>query len=236
MTNKEILEITIKALSAMGTLIIATLAIFGPTVKKWFYKVKLTFHIDSKEPFVIECNSTEMFSSDINKSLNINIQIKNTGNITAINTQLYVEKIFRIRQENQTYYLDKEIIPSNFYWKDDSEIKSLTPLMSHYLEIAKIESQVEYAVDEETKSETKKTRDLLFLSVPDSTNSGQFIKLGKGTYIIPVKAYSDNLSKEIEFYIELFWNANDLKSKSTSNFYVKQIKKTELPKEIIKEL
>jgi len=115
MTNKEIIEISIKALSAMGTLIIATLAIFGPTVKKWFYKVKLTFHIDGKEPYIIECNSTELFSSDINKSLSINLQIKNIGNITALNTQLYVEKIFRIRQENQTYYLDREIIPSNFY-------------------------------------------------------------------------------------------------------------------------
>ncbi len=236
MTQKEIIEIVITATSAIGTLILAFLAIFGPTVKKWFYKSNLDFEIKSKDPFVIKCSETEIFSSETNESLAINLKIKNTGNISSLNTQLYTEKIFRVRQENQTYYLDREIIPANYIWKNESEIKSLTPLMSHYVEIAKIQQQTEYTTDEATKKEIKHSRDLLFLSVADPTLSGEFIKLGKGTYLIPIKAYSDNMKKEKEVYIEIFWNANDLKHKSNSNFYVKQVKKSELSQEVISAL
>src|SRR5690606_24834575 len=143
------------------------------------------------------------------------------GNISAINAQLYTEKICRVRMENHTYYLDREIIPANYLWKNESELKSLTPLMSHYVEIAKIQQQVEYTKDEQTNKEIKNSRDVLFLSIADPTISGEFIKLGKGTYLIPIKAYADSMAKEQEIYVEIFWNANDLNHKSNSNFYVK---------------
>ncbi len=236
MTNKEVIEITIIAISAFGTLILAFLAIFGPTVKKLFYKSNLDFEIQNQEPFVIECRTTEIYSSETNYSTAINLRIKNIGNISAVNAQLYTEKIFRVRQENLTYYLDREIIPANYFWKNESEVKSLTPLMSHYVEIAKIEQQIEYTTEEQTNKEIKNSRDLLFLSIPDPSMSGEFIKLGKGTYLIPIKAYADNMGKEKEIYVEIFWNANDWKHKSDSNFYVKEVKKSELSKEVIAAL
>lgn len=236
MTDKEKIELVILAVSSIGTLILAFLAIFGQTVKTWFYKSSLNFEIDNREPFVIECNTKDFFTDDVSKSIAINLRIKNIGNISAINTQLYTEKIFRVRQENQTYYLDKEIIPANYLWKNETELKSLTPLMSYYVEISKIQQQVEYTKDEVTKKEVKNSRDLLFLSIPDPSTSGEFIKLGKGTFLIPIKAYSDSMEKEREIYIEIFWNANDLKHKSLSNFYVKQVKRSELSKEVINHL
>ncbi|MEN9442113.1 MAG: hypothetical protein RLZ33_2190 [Bacteroidota bacterium] len=236
MTDKEKIELIIIGVSSVGTLILAALAIFGDTVKKWFYKSNLSFEIENKEPFVIECNTKEIFSDDTSTSIAINLRIRNVGNISAINAQLYTEKIFRVRQENQTYYLDREVIPANFLWKNESELKSLTPLMSHYVEIARIQQQIEYTKDVQSNKEIRNSRDVLFLSIPDSTMSGEFIKLGKGTYLIPIKAYADSMGKENEIYIEIFWNANDLKHKSNLNFYVKQVKRSELSNEVTKHL
>lgn len=236
MTYKEKIELIIIGVSSAGTLILAALAIFGESVKKWFYKSSLSFKIENKEPFVIECNTKEKFSEDTSTSIAINLKISNVGNISAINAQLYTEKIFRVRQENQTYYLDREIIPANYFWKNESEIKSLTPLMSHYVEIAKIQQQIEYTKDVQSNKEVRNSVDVLFLSIPDSAVSGEFIKLGKGTYLIPIKAYADSIGKEKEIYIEIFWNSNDLKHKTNSNFYVKQVKRNELSNEVIKHL
>lgn len=236
MTNKDIIELLIIGVSSFGTLVLAFLAIFGQTVKKWFYKSNLSFEIENKEPFVIECNTKEILSDETSKSITINLRIKNIGNISAINAQLYTEKIFRVRMENQTYYLDREIIPANYLWKNESELKSLTPLMSHYVEIAKIQQQVENTKDEQTKKEIKNYRDILFLSIADPKISGEFIKLGKGTYLIPIKAYADSMAKEQEIYVEIFWNANDLNHKSNSNFYVKQVNKSELSNEVTMQL
>lgn len=236
MTVKDLIELIIIGVSSIGTLVLAFLAIFGQTVKKWFYKPNLNFVIENKEPYVMECNTKEILSNETSKSIAINLKIKNIGNISAINAQLYTEKIFRVRKENQTYYLDREIIPANYLWKNESELKSLTPLMSHYVEIANIQQQVEYTEDEKTKKEIQKSQDLLYLSIDDPTISGEFIKLGKGTYLIPIKAHSDSFGKEQEIYVEIFWNSNDLKYRSDSNFYVKQVKKSELPNEVIKQL
>lgn len=236
MTKKDIIELTIIGVSSFGTLFLALIALFGQTINRWFYKSKLNFEIKNMEPYVIQCNVPELFSDETSKSIAINLRIKNTGNLSAINTQLYTEKIFKVRMENNTYFLDKEIIPVNYLWKNESEHKSLTPLMSHYVEIAKIQQQVEYTKDEETNQELRSTNDILYLSIADPTISGEFIKLGKGTYLIPIKAYTDSTEKEIEIYIEIFWNANDLTQMSNSNFYVKQLKRSELTNEVINNL
>lgn len=236
MTEKEKIEIGIQAIAAVGTIILAVLAIFGPSVKKWFYKPKLIFFIKSDDPYVSANEEKEIFSDEVTKSLKISIQTKNIGNITALNTQMYTSKIFKIRQENKSYYLDREIIPSNYYWSDDETTKSLTPLMSHYVEIARIQKHIEYSIDEESKKKKENSKHLLFLKVPNPNEADTYIQLGKGTFLIPIKAYSDNLNKEYEFYVELFWNGNDLSKKTKSNFYVKQIDKSNLHDEIIKEL
>jgi hypothetical protein len=236
MNTTDLINLLTSTSTAIATILLAVVAVFAQTIKTWFYKTKLNFYIDSKDPYVIEMVEIEMHSSEPKKSISINLKIINNGNINATSTQLYIEKIFRIRQENQTYRLEKEFIPINFLWNNDSELKSLTPLMSHYIEIARIQRQVEYSIDQITKKGTINSRDELFLSVTDPYRSGELFYLGKGTFILPIKAYSENMKIEKEIYLEIFWNGHTIDQKSDKNFFIKIKRKDELSKDVISAL
>ncbi len=236
MKNSELINIIISATEALGTLIVAILAIFAQTIKTWFYKSNLTFEIGSESPFIKENVIIEEFSTEIKKSISINLKIINNGNISALNTQLYTEKIFRFRAENNTYHLLEEFIPVNFIWNNESDTKSLPPLMSHYIEIAKIQPQVYFSNDRRTKDEDRNSKDSLFLSVNKTSNSGEQYFLGKGTWILPIKAFAKNMKIEKEIFVQIFWNGNDINHKSQTNFFVRLLSKNDLPKDIISEI
>jgi hypothetical protein len=236
MKNSEFINIIISAIEALGTLIIAGIAIFTQTIKRWIYKIKLHFEIDSESPFVMEIDKFEEPTRIPKNSISINLKIINKGKNSALNTQIYTDKIFRLVTENNTYIMMDPFLPVNYIWNNESDTKSLTPKMSHYIEIAKIQPQFYFSTDTKTKDETSNTKDLIFLSVTKLSQIGDQFCLGKGTFILPIKTYAENMDREQELFIKIFWSGNNIKQRSRSNFSVCKLGKNELPKEIIDKL
>ena len=73
MKNSEFINIIISAMEALGTLIIAGIAIFTQTIKRWIYKIKLHFEIDSESPFVMEIDKFEEPTRIPKNSISINL-------------------------------------------------------------------------------------------------------------------------------------------------------------------
>lgn len=236
MKNIDLVNSMISAITALGTLVLAIIAIFTQTIKTWFYKSKLHFEIDSENPFVMEIDTFEELTKIPKNSISINLKIINKGNTSALNTQIYTDKIFRLLTEKNTYLMMDAFIPVNYIWNNESDTKSLTPWMSHYIEIAKIQPQLSFSTDTRTKDETSKIKDLIFLSVTKLSQIGDQFCLGKGTFILPIKAYAENMDREQELFIQIFWSGNNIKQRSRSNFSVCILNKSELPKEVISKL
>jgi len=236
MTDFEKYSLIISSVAAIGTLLLAVIAIFGSWIRRLLVRPKLKPLIGSNKPFIEQVKETDPNESSETVLKKIHLKITNKGKQTALNSQILIEKIFKKRKENQTYFLFKSFIPTNFLWEDENKSKPITTSISHYIEIARIQKYVEYSKDEKTEGTTK-IRDYyrLWLSI-ETTSKGVYFLLGKGTFLLPIIVYSDNISTPITTYVEIFWNGDKLDEMNESNFYIKQISRKDLSNEIIKEL
>lgn len=227
----------ISAISAVGTFIVAFIAIFGSWIKKQFIKPKINVTIENSKPFIETITEDSPTESSKITYKKIHVKVNNKGKESALNSQILIEKIFKKREENQTFFLYKSLIPSHFFWENDDKSKPISTSISHFIEIIRVQIYSEYSQDEETDTK-RKPRDeyRLWLTIQNSTLKGTFYLLGKGTFILPLIFYSDNLSNPQKICIEIFWNCDKLENMNESNFYVKLIKLNELPTEIKSEI
>lgn len=237
MTDFEKYSLLVSGAAAIGTLILAVIAIFGGWIKRLFIKPNIIMSIDGCKPYVELVKESSPNESEDTTFKKIHLKIGNKGRKTAMNSQILLEKIFKKRGDNQTYFLDKSFIPCNFLWFNDNESKPITSSISHFIEIARIQKYQEFSSDVENESPNR-NRDLyrLWLSIENSNEKGSFLLLGKGTFLIPIIFYSDSISSPITLFVEIFWSSDSLEDMNDSNFYVKVVNKSDLSNEIKKEL
>lgn len=219
-------------LQAIGTIAVAILAIYGDRILRKLFKPKFKIEISEETPFVETIQTQSSTSAEIKKHTRISLKVTNSGDTTAKNCQGIIESVFAKRNRNETFYKDKTFIPTRFTWNDDTQSTIITPDIPFYLEIGRIQ-QAENLISASEKEDIKEKVNLdyeLYLSIDEPNQKGQYMKLGKGTFILPLLIYTDNLRQSEKAYIEIYWNGKDLNTLTKSDFYIKQLK--ELPKEI----
>ncbi|MFA7302084.1 MAG: hypothetical protein WC069_07265 [Candidatus Shapirobacteria bacterium] len=222
-------------LQAIGTILVALLAIYGDRIIRKIFKPRLTLEINSKSPFVETITEQMVLSSETSRHIRISAKVLNHGDTTAQNCQGIIEKVFCKRKANESYYCYKNFIPARFTWNDDKESSFVTPEIPSYLEIARIQqTSILTSNDETAKTDTKilKNDFELFLTIEEPNEKGKFLKLGKGTFLFPIVFYTDNLRKTQKVLIEIYWNGKEITSLTDSDFYVKIIPNNEIPKEV----
>jgi hypothetical protein len=233
MTKFEQIYLVLTAITTVGTISVVALAIFSDTIKKWFYKPSLETHIAPSKPFIELISEPNPIESGESKMRRIYLKIINNGKLTALNSVIIIEKVFKRRHENQTFFIDKTLIPSTFRWEDDLKGKHITRSIPHYIEIARIQSYLDYSKDEEHTESKAKTLYRLYLAIENVQKRGTFIFLGKGTFILPILIYSDNMDSPHKCFIEIFWNGDEIVEPiNESDFYVKPLSVNDLPNEI----
>lgn len=238
MTDFEKYNLYVSGAAALGTIILAIVAIFGGWIRRFFIKPKIDMTISKSKPYVELVRENNPNESDETKFKKIHLKIGNKGRQTAINSQLLVEKVFKKRGDNQTYYLDKSFIPCNFLWFNEKESKPVTSSISHFIEIARIQRYQEFSSDVEEEGQPVRNRDMyrLWLSIENNSKKGTYLLLGKGTFLFPIVYYSDSLTKPIRIYIEIFWNCDSLEEMNDSTFYIKKLKESDLSNDVKNEL
>jgi hypothetical protein len=227
--TKDILTIIIDSLVAIGTLLLAVLAIFGDKIRRIFYKPKIEIEIKGEPPF-IETNSNESSSVSLpSTETYIRIKVNNNGTLIATKCQAIIEAIWCKRQGNETYYKQRALSPSLFTWNNNSTELSINPNIPAYLEICRLLVDQIKTSETEPKQDNKENKCSLFLSIPEPDKRGSFIRLGFGTFILPVIIYADNLKKYEKYYFEIFWNGSKVDDLSKSGFYVKRLTGKDLP-------
>lgn len=233
-TTRDILELSIGAVTALGTLLLALVAIYGERIKRWLFRPKLSAKIRNASPFIDKyehsfssSNSTEQKST----TLIIKVQVENAGSTGAQLCRGLVQNVFCNREKSETFYEMRALVPTPLMWNDDSREYTISPLVPAFIEIARIEEIK--SISKNTDSEAVEASEyLLYLSIEEPGSSGLYIKLGKGTFIIPIIFTSDSIRLPFIEYLEIFWNGKDPSTADNSNFFVKLLSSSEVPTEV----
>lgn len=219
-------------LQAIGTIAVAILAIYGDRILRKLFKPKFNLEISAESPFVETIQSQNASDAEIKRHTRLSLKATNIGDTTAKNCQGIIETIFCKRSQNETFYKFKTFIPTRFTWNDEKQSTIITPEIPFYLEVARIQQVENLVSDSENENQTGKQKNSyeLYLSIEEPNEKGKYMKLGKGTFIIPLLIYTDNLRQSEKAFIEIYWNGNDLNDLSQSVFYIKQL--NSLPSEI----
>ncbi|MEE9170265.1 MAG: hypothetical protein V3U73_10890 [bacterium] len=233
LSASEALQIGIQALIAIGTLLIVIIAIFGQNLRKWLFRPKLQITTGDNPPFVESIKTERLFSGDTIKSVTATIKIRvlNTGSSSAMSCKGIVYDIFSKRKGSDTFYKLRAITPTPLLWNNDARDISLTRDIPSYLEVARIEQPESLSSETDTTAVTS-LEFAIFLSVEEPGQRGVYIKLGKGTFIIPVVLYADNLSKPIKKFLKIFWDGTHPDHMNTSNFYTIILRDYKIPQEV----
>ncbi len=196
-------------LTAIGTVSAVIVAIFGRTIREWRCRPKIDITIDKKP--CIETKETESDSSDKDKIIQIRIKLVNNGKSVANHAVLNVDSYYEKRAKSDEY-VKKEFTPQMMKDYRGSLPKIIAPHLTYYYDIAVVQK-----ADGMTKNDSnEKAKQLyrLFLLGDNITT-----KLGKGTFIIPLKFYSAK-TETIISNLKIYWDSDDY-SVNTINFDVK---------------
>lgn len=233
-TSYKTWDLIFTGIQAIGTVVVALLAIFGDKLIRQLFKPKLSIEINSLTPFVETIKEKEVFTSDENVYSRISIKVSNTGDSTAQNCQGIIETVFCKRKANESFYCYKSFIPTRLTWNDESKATFVTPNVPSYIEIARIQQIEELTTNNEMFGTVKSKNNTfdLYLSIEEPNEKGKYLKLGKGTFVIPIVIYTDNLRRTQKIFVEIYWNGKDTSTLTESDFYVKKLNQIDLPKEL----
>lgn len=223
-------QLVVRIVQAIGTISVALLAIFGARIINLIFKPNLMFEISGKKPFIETIQERQDMFGSQNRHIRISSKVSNKGNTTAKNSQAIVEKVFSKRKANDTFYLDQEFIPTRFEWNNEEESSIVTPQIPSFVRIARIEEETVLTSNESSESDNNAKNEFeLYLEIQDPNESGSYLKLGKGTFIIPIVLYCDNLRNTTKVFIEIYWNGSQINNLSESVFYIKELNYSQIP-------
>lgn len=216
----RIIELIILAVSAISSLVISIIALFGTSIKEMKLRPKLTINVGKTFPFIETITSQNVnTSTEERKVIIIRFLLNNTGRSTAHNFKLSIDHITKMRGNNE-FYECKRIIPTELELEGNIS-NSISPLIPYYYPIFMIQENIRNTTASDNNSEAKKEYNL-FLRIENDQKNSTYINLDTGTYRIPFTMYADEI-KPIENTFEVFWNGSQIEDFRDENFYIKLI-------------
>lgn len=230
--TKEYIELTIQALIAIGTLLLAIIAVYGERVKRWLFRPHLDTTVGDSPPYVEKIGEprTSTGGAPTPVSAVIKMRVSNSGSSSAQLCKGLIQKIFCTRAASDTFFELRALSPSALYWNNDKDEFTISPKIPSYLEVARIEKAEAPSLDTGATA-SPASEYVLFVAIEEPGIKGRLIRLGKGRFIIPVILIADNIRNPITVFVDIFWNGTDPNSMNSSNFYVKLLSSHEVPKE-----
>lgn len=214
-------------MSAIGTFAVALLAVFGPRIRNWFIRPKLTLAVGKESPFV-ECTKVkdESASSATRVSYSVRLQIVNSGKEAARNCKLLCDCIYKQRDQGSSFYLLKRFVPKEFYWTGGNQREDVVPKLPSYINVASITEPIESA-SASGEGETSRLKFALHILVEAEGSTGRFYCAGTGRIVCPVITYSDNLPTSSKLYLEMLWTGKSDSEFDDAHFQVRLLSEDE---------
>ena len=196
-------------ISSIGTASAVIVALFQHPIRRWLKRPKLKIVCSNKTPFVEKIIlNTESSSSA--EEMRIRIKVINEGKDTADHCFVNVDCFYEKRAKDDLFC--KKVFTPIFI-KDyrNTSLSFISPNLTYYLDLASIRKTDEMA----GANDDAKFRQFYKLFLLGDKNP---IKLGNGTFVIPIKISSPKIRPYIG-YIKIYWDGNAL-DLSSHNFSV----------------
>ncbi len=227
------LNLWFQGIIALGTLVLAALAIFGQNLRRWLFRPKINIELNNEIPF-LELVEEKEASTSKTQYQEIRVRITNLGKTSAKSCRVITDAIYKQRTGSEDMYKLKSIIPTEFYWANGSKTIDILPNIPYYINIARIADSTEQINYDQSKDNTAslKTNYELFVTVEERSQKGKYTPVGKGKLTIPIIVYAENLSTPIKKYIEIYWDGINPTDITTSHFNLCFIKENELSRKL----
>jgi len=225
MTKYELSSIVIQAVIALGSIVIAVLAVYGDAIRRWLFRPNLEVRIGTQAPFLELLTVEEEFgcSRTVHE---IRIQVLNSGRSIARNCKAVVDSIYKQREGTGDMYLSKEFIPRPCLWDGEQKTQDLLPKIPTYVFAARIAEKGEM-VAEDSPTQTAPSCSL-FIMIEE--RKGVFLEVGHGKHVFPIVLYADNIPKPVKRYLEIFWNGKTAEQTDKAHFNIQLHTETQFKK------
>jgi hypothetical protein len=198
-------------LVALGTLVLAAVAVFQRTIVGWFYRPLLTVRIRSTPP---DCHAvpwvnrtTGAFVANV---IYLRIWVENTGNTPARSVEVYAREL-RMRRADGQWEVVRDFLPMNLAW---SHIGGLSfPLvvneMGKHCDLGHIVDPAQRALTDDENPRlglSPQECSLAFDLVAHSTHKGHVV--GPGEYQLDIIVAAENarpLTRTVEITLRGPW-------------------------------
>lgn len=210
-------EYTFDLLTAIGTVIVALLAVFGDRVRARLARPKLKVETSVAEPHVeiireaVAQQSAQPVSVD---TLHIRLCIKNTGRSIARSSRLVVDRIYRTRDRDPGLHVE-HLLPRVIPWPDDDRPIDLVPNFPYFVDVARVKQDESEGDAPDTASAANGfALHLFFLKnlLASSQPQGELLKIGAGRVVFPLTIFSENARRPFVYFISIYWCGRDLES------------------------
>ena len=169
-----------------------------------------------KTPYFEEMDKNAQ-SSAKDKEIRIRVKLSNKGNYTADHCLVNVDCYYEKRAKEDSYCI-REFTPISIRDYRNSPPSFVAPNMVYYLDIASIHKTDEMSkADDENKAHQFYKLFLVGDKMP--------MKLGTGTFIIPIKFYSSKV-KSVVSYLKIYWDSTEYTT-DKRNFIIEMLTEKE---------
>jgi hypothetical protein len=229
MEEKSFWSYFFEGATAVGTIALAILAIFGHKIRAKFIRPQLELELKNSSPFrelIDEGESSDSSASHYYQE--IRIKVINNGQESARNCKIIVDSIYLQRKNTNEFFKFKEFVPKEFYWLKSPKDKAtdILPKIPTFALLAKIDETLNVGAQSQVKQNTLQTYSLYIL-VDAIGPKGQFISIDNGLVIFPIVIYAENISQPIKKFVEIFWDGDDPNNLDDSNFDVRLLSESD---------
>lgn len=231
-------EFTFDLVTAIGTLIVALLAIFGDRVRAFLSRPKLLVETSVNGPHVeLVKESVAMQSEQVVavESLRVRLCVRNVGRSIARSSRLVVDKIYRTRDRDPGLHVEN-LLPRVMPWPDDDKPIDLVPNFPYFVDVARVkQDEGEGDVPNGNPGRDQPTAGfalhLTFLKNLLVSSQGELLKIGAGRVVFPLTIFSENTRRPSVYFISIYWSGSDPKSyKDKDKFDIQVLTSTEAKK------
>jgi len=124
---------------ALGTLVVAAVAVFQETIRGWFYRPNLQVSINTQPPHCVAVPFTAPDGTFVADSIYLRVWVENEGNATAKNVEVYAKELRRQRAE-RTWERVSAFPPMNLRWANLGQIyfPRIAPDMGKHCDVGHI--------------------------------------------------------------------------------------------------
>jgi hypothetical protein len=209
-------EFFVQWLVAIGTLILAAVAVFQETIRGWFYHPAFQVSTKTEPPDCVSVPFKTKEGKFVSDSIYLRIWVENVGNATARNAEVYATELRR-RRADGTWERVSAFPPMNLKWANIGAIyfPSIAPNMGKHCDVGHIADPT--------------TRDLLGEDVPSLNLTSQETSLafdlmvvpnhrghiiGPGKYRLHILVAAENarpITKVVEISLRGTWDKDEMK-------------------------